>query len=492
MRGHAAIGLIAGALIFLLSLSGVLAVSAERWQRWEEPAAPEMTDISPAAAQAALEAAIAADGKPTTHAYLHMPTDKLPRVIVTTDYSAHYVTEDGELAAPEDHVWTEFILALHYYLNLPMTPGLILVGIVGVALSAAAVTGVLAHPRIFRDAFRLRPRGQKQLAQADWHNRIGSWTLPFTLAVALTGAAIGLGVAVFQGIAAERFGGDMEAVYGPLFGDHPHEDPAPAPLARADIALTWMADNHPQRRITYVTLEHPQTAGQQISILADHDQRLIYGESYVFDGDGFPDGKIGLSDGALGQQAIASAYKLHFGNFAGIPVELAYILFGLGLCAVTATGMSLWLMKRRARGLAEPRLEAFWSITVWGSPLLLIMAYWLRMIGGPAMPLTAFFWVALPVAMLAGMTRPSVWIAPILRYSLAAGLVITALAHGLIFGFAPLSSLAINAALIAMAAAIITFSPRAGAPWKGRIQPDAGTGTGPRDGELSNTAPAAE
>ena len=37
----------------------------------------------------------------------------------------------------------------------------------------------------------------------------------------------------------------------------------------------------------------------------------------------------------LGQQIAASIYNLHFGNFGGLPVKLAYIVFGIAL--------TLWL-----------------------------------------------------------------------------------------------------------------------------------------------------
>ena len=55
-----------------------------------------------------------------------------------------------------------------------------------------ALTGVLAHPRIVRDAFRLRWRQGPHIARVDWHNRLGVWTLPFAIAIALTGAVLGL------------------------------------------------------------------------------------------------------------------------------------------------------------------------------------------------------------------------------------------------------------------------------------------------------------
>ncbi len=63
--------------------------------------------------------------------------------------------------------------------------------------------------RIFRDAFRLRARDKGGVGLADWHNRLGVWTLPFTLAVSLTGAMIGLATVNSYGLASAFYKGDV-------------------------------------------------------------------------------------------------------------------------------------------------------------------------------------------------------------------------------------------------------------------------------------------
>lgn len=447
LSGHAAIGLMIGAALYLVCLSGALAVFQEALQRWEEPGAAEMSTITPAAAQHALEALVARQGKSTRHAYIHLPTPGLPRTVVTTDNGAAYVDAAGHYDAPEAHAWTEFILFLHYYLHLPQVWGLLVTGALGVMLCAAAVTGVIAHPRIFRDAFRLRLRGRSQLSRSDLHNRFGVWLLPFVAALGLTGAVLGLGELVFVAVAHERYAGDLEASYAPLFGPETRPDPRPAPMARADRALAWMAVHYPQYRVSYVTISDPGTQGQHIAVLANHERRLIYGESYLFDGTGHYRGKVGLSDGVIGKQALASIYKLHFGNFGGFPVELAYFLFGLALCAVISTGTTLWLMKRRARGLASPRLEALWSVTIWGSPLAFVLVYWLREAAGAQAHLVAAFWGMMIVAAIAASACPRHVTSLRLRTGLGWAMLVTGVGHGALAGVHPVSSVLIDLAL---------------------------------------------
>ena len=461
LGGHAAIGLLVSALLYLIALSGSIIVVHDRWQRWEQPDIAETATLSPGAVQAAMVAALARDGgKPTTHLYVRLPTEDLPRGVVTTDHGASYVDGAGRIVGREAHSWTEFLIGLHEYLHLPATWGLIVVGALGVALAALVVTGVLAHPRILKDAFRLRMRHDPQIARADWHNRIGVWTLPFALAVALTGAFIGLGSIGTTVLARAYAGGKLEAIYAPVFGHEPAPNPTKAALPDIATALRAVRTRVPDAVPTYVIVHEPGTLGQHVQVIAEHPRRLIYGETYAFGAGGEWHGPVGLADGALGQQIAASAYNLHFGNYAGLPVEIAYILFGIGLCVVTATGTSLWLRKRQRRGLGGTHLTACWSVVIWGTPLLFVALAWLRAIAGPDVPLVTVFWTALAAALVAAMARPAWFPDVALRTALGGTLAITAVGHALLFRSAPAAVLTIDAVVLAIAVAALALGRR--------------------------------
>lgn len=405
LSAHAAIGLLAGALLYLVCLSGTVLVLYEEWQRFEQPNAPEMTAIDPDAVQRGIAAVLETEaGKPTTtHLYVHMPVEELPRATITTDTQAFHLNADGSIAAPEENLWSEFLYGLHYTLNIPFAQGLVgitIVGILGMLIVALAISGVIAHPRIFRDAFRLRARDGGGVGLADWHNRLSVWTLPFTLAIAVTGAVIGLATVTAYAVAAVYYEGDVEAVYAPIFGEEAAPDPAPAPLPNVAAALRSMEANHPGVRVTYAIVHDPATAGQHVQIVGEHPRRLIFGEYYAFDAAGTFHGTAGLADGALGQQAAASNYNLHFGNYGGLPVKMAYIVFGLGLTAVCATGVFIWLGKRRRRGIEEPRLLAAWHAVVWGAPAALALTLAVRLVVGNAAPFAAIFWGTLLVLVI--------------------------------------------------------------------------------------------
>lgn len=408
LSAHAAIGLLASALLYLICLTGTIVVFYQEWQRIEQPNAPEMAAIAPDAVQRAVAAVLATEtDKPdTTHLYVHMPVDGLPRATITTDHQAVHVGGEGRIAGPEENAWSEFLLDLHYTLNIPGLVGMTIVGIFGVMTLALALSGVVAHPRIFRDAFRLRARDNHGVGLADWHNRLSVWTLPFSLALALTGSMIGLGAVGAYGLAGAFYKNDVEAAYAPIFGEEHDADVRPAPLANVAASLVWIAQNHPELRPTYIILHDPGTRGQHVQLIAEHPRRLIYGETYEFGADGRYHGKVGLSDGHLGQQLAASTYNLHFGNYGGLLVKIAYVLFGLALTVVVATGTSIWLGKRERRGLREPRLRSLWDAVLWGIPLALTLTFVARVLAGNAAPLTAIFWVLCALILLSAAFRP--------------------------------------------------------------------------------------
>ena len=160
-----------------------------------------------------------------------------PRATVTTDHQAVHLEQDGSIAVREENGWSQFLYGLHYTLNLPMLVGITIVGALGALMLALAISGVIAHPKIFRDAFRLRARHGGGVALADWHNRLSVWTLPFSVALAITGAVIGLASLTAYAMAETSYDGDLDGVYAPIFGDEPEADPARTPLPDVARAL---------------------------------------------------------------------------------------------------------------------------------------------------------------------------------------------------------------------------------------------------------------
>lgn len=393
LSAHAAVGLLASALLYIVALSGTVLVFYDELRRIEQPGL-EMTAIAPLAVERAAAAMMASEaGKPrTTHLYFNLPSPGFPRAMAYTDTREVRVDGEGRLAGELEMAWSEFLYALHYELTVPGVVGIVIVGILGVMMLTLSISGVIAHPRIFRDAFRLRARDGNGIGLADWHNRLSVWTLPFIGMIALTGAVIGLGALTIEGIAARYYGGDTAQAYAPVFGGEAEPDLTPAPLPAIAAALRYMQAHYPGIEVTFLTVHDPLTKGQHVQLMGEHPRRLIFGEYYNFDSAGNFEGATGLADGELGQQAAASNYNLHFGNYGRLPVKMAYFVFGLALTVICATGPYIWLGKRRRRGHAEPRLLAAWDAVVWGVPFSLAVTLVARFTMGNTAWFTAIFW----------------------------------------------------------------------------------------------------
>ena len=408
LSGHSALGLATAAFLYILTVSGTISVFNHELQRWEQPGAPELASISPEAAERAAISMLAIEETPTSHFFIQLPTDDLPRVVLTTDTRAVVTDGTGTIVTEEAHPWTQFVLDLHYYLHLPEKVGLAVVGMLGALLLGSSISGFLAHPSIFRDAFAFRFSGSARLAQADLHNRLSVWTSPFHLSIALTGAVLGLASMTAFAIATLDHEGNTEAVFAPVFGEEPEKNEEAAPLAGIARALTYMQAEHPDIVANYVIMHEPKTKGQHLQVLGIHERRLVFGEYYNFNQSGEFVRTVGMADGEIGQQIIASIYPLHFGSFGGLPVKAAYALFGVLLAYIVSSGFNIYLLKQREKGSIPLRLEATWTGVLWGTPVALTLVLLGSVTGTiPAAALPAVFWLSLGLVLFIAVMAPT-------------------------------------------------------------------------------------
>lgn len=373
LAGHSALGLAFAALIYLVCFSGSIAVFTYEYGRWEQPSGPVVPEVSPQAADAAFRAVLAKN--PKAHdLFLRLPEPASPRLSVHGDdpkggEHTWFADASGKIVAEQKTPWSEFQAELHTVLHLPRAWGGFIVGLTGVALLSSLVSGVLSHPRVFKDAFAFRWGGSKRLQEADLHNRISVWGLPFHLIVSLTGAFLGLTVIIVGVLALATFKGDTSKAYALFRGPQVKDDPRPATKV-LDVAATLDAlkAKYPEARPTYVLIEHPGEVGQHASVNLVTDGRLSRGETVVVDGAGKILGEVGYESGSVGLRVLSTMTPLHFGWFGGWPVKAAYLLLGLGLTAVTSSGVAIWLARRRDKGRPAPRWERVWVAFVWSQP----------------------------------------------------------------------------------------------------------------------------
>jgi uncharacterized iron-regulated membrane protein len=335
------------------------------------------------------------------------------------------------LAAEPASTLGRFFVELHVRLHLPDPWGLILTGILGIAMLAAAVSGLLMHRHLLRDIFTLRPGAQRLVSRRDLHTVAGTWILPHAFVLAFTGAffsfAISVGVPVLAKIA---FNGDQPAMIEALIGMQKQSDPRPQVSAsldtiltdayrRADAPVAFISIDHWDRADAHITIRHLQKDGALMMTT------LTYaGATSAF----IAEKPILGTKPSVGGSAFALMGPLHFGNFAGWWSKAIWFALGAASAYVTWSGLALWVRRREEK----PGWRALGRLTAWcgaGLPFAMAasaVAFFLTLQAGTAAFWTpAAFLIAAALALLPALIARADRIAPLLFG--ATGIVLLAL-----------------------------------------------------------------
>jgi uncharacterized iron-regulated membrane protein len=348
---HTWAGLIVGWLLFTIFVGGTIACFDTELDRWMRP---DMAFAAPKTANVDAVARTLEREQPGAHAwYVYLPTARFPAM-----KAGAYHEEDGRFelhgydAASgrrlQDTAGGEFFFTLHYNLHAG-TIGMDLVGLAGMMMLVAIVTGVAIHKRIFKDFFLFRFRAGGQRAWLDGHNIAGVLGLPFHLLIAYTGVAIFVSSYMLAGLQL-GYRGDAERAYAEI-APSPHRDevhrppPSRAPLgpmvddARCRLgAEPWL-----------ISVEHPNDASSMVNVAPDHSRHVAWNwRGAYYDG---------VTGAALGDaRPPTGAYHtytflggLHMVQFGGASFRWLYFLLGLSGCVMLACGMQVWVEKRAKR-----------------------------------------------------------------------------------------------------------------------------------------------
>jgi len=376
LGGHGILGLAFAAVIYLVCLSGTLAVFARDLEHWEQPRAPSVAAIG--AEQ--LDRAIAAARRTTpvgTTLYVTLPTLAEPGAALVAygpKLEREWAVDANGALVRKATPFTDFLLALHIALHLPRTWGEFLVGLAGVALLSSLVSGILAHPRIFKDAFHLRLGGSRRLQEADLHNRLGIWALPFHVVIALTGALLGLSTLIVGVLAMLLYRGDTAKVYAMFVEPPPPVNAEAMPLPSLARLLAEAQQRAPGAELHQLTIERAGRADARVTITSTRLRLLVPQDTTIFDASGRVVKDQHPRDLVAGTKILGGVGQLHFGWYGGSPVRLAYGMLGVALCVLTSSGVTIWLARRRDKGRAVPLWERLWAGVAWGQPLALMLA----------------------------------------------------------------------------------------------------------------------
>lgn len=351
---HTWSGLLVSWLLFVVVFAGSLSCFDKELTRWMLPQLHEAGE-----AQVGIDQVHAAlvERAPKAHAYWMLPpSERMPYWTagwVPADLSAFRSflldAQTGE-ELPKT-VGGSFFFDLHYGLHAGMI-GVYVVGLAGMFMLVALVSGVIVHRRIFKDFFTLRPGAARQRAWLDAHNVLGVIGLPFHLLLAYTGLAIFITLYMTAGIKA-AYHGDMERFENEVQHAFDRDElgrPAkpPKPLSRmVERAREQWGDGS---QVGWINLEHPNDASSMLQVRKAVDSRLVNDQRTV---------SFDAASGALlhVQPTYANGYKtyawltgLHMAQFGGALLRFLYLLLGLAGCGMIFGGLQVWLAKREARG----------------------------------------------------------------------------------------------------------------------------------------------
>ncbi|HEY5760422.1 MAG TPA: PepSY-associated TM helix domain-containing protein [Steroidobacter sp.] len=460
LSSHSWLGLMVGALMYLVCLSGTLAVFYPELERWEQPQIQETQNYDPAVLERAYHEIVASGVEVTEHMFVNLPSPESPRASISSEKEGWFINPDGSRGELVNHEWTHLLINLHLYLHLPESFGMYIVSALGAILCGLIVSGLIAHPRIFKDAFVLRLGGSKHLEQADIHNRLSVWSSPFQLMIAITGAYFGLAQVISMVFAGIYTNGDIEKLFGQVFGEEPKLEQKLTPIALSK-AINQTREMAPGTTPLYVTIEEAGKPEQFLLVGTQLPDRLIYVEQYRFDTAGNFIDRVGYTDGPPGRQIVYSTYRLHFGHFGGFGVQLLYFILGLAMSIVSVTGFNVWLAKRKKRDF----LNNVWAGFVWGTvPALALSAIALVLLGIPGTPV---FWIVVAIACAIAHRWNDETLAK-RRLQMAGAVTIAALIVGYVvkFGAAAFTPvpIGVNASMLAGAAVLLMMGMKRATP----------------------------
>lgn len=294
----------------------------------------------------------------------------------------------GEIVGSRDYFKTfgHYIRHLHVrFFTRPL--GRIWVGLGGLALLISTITGILIYGGFMkRQFFGAIRRKNLKLKSADYHKIIGMTTLMFNLMIAITGAWLGL-----QGIlqpalqikSPERY----KRVEKPISKEediaHPIDYVKALGVSRKlfpDLIPRSIIHSKNGSRTVTIRGNVPKTAYQNniSNIVLD---KKDYSELARYD----------IREKSLHDKTYYAQEGLHYGDFGGIWVKVIYSFFGLTSGALSILGFVLYLERTKSKQKKKVRYKTtgrkVWLWSFWIT-MVCVLSYALTITIGASMPTT--------------------------------------------------------------------------------------------------------
>lgn len=428
-------GLVFGWLLFVIFLTGTLAVFEQEITHWMQPQV-RINHTVPAQAVAAADQKLRQLAPKADIWMIALPQNRHQDLEIIwkkgkATLERHVDPQTGAVTKMPATEGGHFFANFHYQLHSGKT-GLWLVSLASVVMLAALVSGIAIRRQVFADFFRLRWRRN----WLDAHTLTGVFTLPFVVLITYTGLTITFFMllpAVPQVLYGTSWKGPA-AVAATNFDRSPANVPAElVPLTRL---LPLAEEKLGKGKISFIRINNPGDSHSVITFFRTVDDSIVaMSARAAFDG---VTGELLGSQTAWNKyvQIYRSLVGLHIARFGGYPISWLYFTAGLISCIMIATGLIFFTVKRRKRYSRSSQtaqmlyraVEALNITTITGSVIACIAFLWSNRLLPPGLPsradaeITVFFSLWLLMLIHAYLRPPlRAWIE---QLSLAAGLCI--------------------------------------------------------------------
>jgi len=264
------------------------------------------------------------------------------------------IDANGHPLAARDTEGGDYFYQFHYAFHyLPTFFGMILIWLASLALMVALTTGLITHRRIFVEFFTFRPRNGAR-SWRDAHTTFAVLALPFHMMITYTGVTVLIFFLMPWAVFARY--SSPQTFYAELIS-HPHAvTPSghSAPLVPVDLVLrhaeTIWKGGHGQT----IRVSNPGDSTATIQVDRQVRDVVPYGAGNSLTFNGVTGALVRTSPAPNAAATAASAvFGLHEAHFARPALRWLLFLCGATGTAMVATGLLLWIAKRK-RNLLNP------------------------------------------------------------------------------------------------------------------------------------------
>ncbi|MGS0894508.1 PepSY-associated TM helix domain-containing protein [Burkholderia stagnalis] len=388
---HRGAGALFGVVLFVVLFSGTWSLAYDTMRGWWRP--PAAAVAQPPLPLDALVARAAALGFSLSDARIVLPQPDDPAIRFCNARQACTLTLNpatgDPLAEPER---AALLVTLHKTLFAGF-PGRIFVSLWGVVLLVLIVAGLVVHRKRWPDAARVRRDSGRRAALFDLHGWIGLWGAPWLVLFAFTGALSGLGALGTVALAPVAYPGHPQRAFAELLGGPPPVV-AGGPWRRApdlDALLRRDAARRPDFHREAVVLHRWGDANASVEIAgtaAGLPSTALFERHLYRAADGQSIADVTSRGRGFWLRAFIAVQPLHFAQYgwigaaAGV-LRTLHFLMGLAACALCATGLHLWIERRRAQRDRAAGVLAALAVGVCGG---LVLAGGVLLFAGRALP----------------------------------------------------------------------------------------------------------